>query len=31
MEFKKSFSPSIIKEIVAFANTAGGSIICWGR
>ncbi|AKB24661.1 ATP-dependent DNA helicase [Methanosarcina sp. MTP4] len=26
IEFKKSFSPSIVKEIVAFANTAGGTI-----
>lgn len=26
IEFKKSFSPSIAKEIVAFANTAGGTI-----
>jgi ATP-dependent DNA helicase RecG len=26
IEFKQSFSPSIIKDIVAFANTAGGRI-----
>lgn len=26
IEFKKSFSPSVVKEIVAFANTAGGTI-----
>lgn len=26
IEFKKSYSPSIVKEIVAFANTAGGTI-----
>ena len=26
IEFQKSYSPSIVKEIVAFANTAGGTI-----
>ena len=27
LEFKRELTPSIIKEIIAFANTTGGTII----